>query len=475
MNSMNILLIRPPNPLKDAKLLSHTKPMNLAYIASYLRKYGYSVYIIDYEVEDFSNIIFIDTLKEISPAVIGVSCMTPMIKSGARVCEIVKKFNRNIITVVGGSHANGLPKQTIEEFPAFDYLVYGEGEATFLELCNRIYNGDNVEDIKGIVYKRDGFVVMNQSRELIRDLDSIPFPARDLIKYDFQAGHSVRGFSNKILSTEIYTSRGCPYKCTFCAIQTAFGNKIRFRDTSYIEEEIKQCVRDFNFSHIIIADDTFTLKKSRAFEICEILSRNKIKSWNCDTKVNTISRELLMVMKQSGCKKVTFGVESGSQRIIDLIGKRINIDQVKNAVLWAKEAGIEHIEGNFIIGSDASETMEDIDLTRNLIRSIPWTFVSVGIIVPYPGTPVYDKMKAKNQVATTDWNDFVIFGKKPQWHTDHFSSQVLIDLQKKLTREFYLNPKYIFDRLMNIRSWTDVSYWVSSGLSYLNWYFTGKV
>jgi radical SAM superfamily enzyme YgiQ (UPF0313 family) len=158
-----------------------------------------------------------------------------------------------------------------------------------------------------------------------------------------------------------------------------------------------------------------------------------------------------------------------------LIGKKIKVEQVRDAVYWAKDAGIKHIEGNFIIGSDPSETMEDFEMTRKLVMSLPWTFVSITVIVPYPGTPIYNSMKAKNQIHVFDWDDYVMFGRIPKWETDNFSPQKLLSLQKKLSREFYLNPKYIAKQLMSIRSWSDANYWFSAGTAFLRYYFTGKI
>lgn len=473
---MNVLLVRPPDPLAEASVLSHTKPMNLAYLAAYLRAHGFDVSIIDYEAQQYSDAAFVGLLKEKSPSVIGVSCVTPTITSGAKLCGLAKQFNNAIVTVVGGAHANGLPAQTLEEFPAFDYVVYGEGEVTFTELCKGIENGVPPHIIDGLAYRKDGAMHLSPPRKLIEDIDSLPFPARDLIDTHPTVGHSTRGVSNSMRTIEIYTSRGCPFSCSFCAIQATFGNSVRLRKLSCVEEEIRQATRDYPFDHLIIADDTFSLSRQRAWELCDIFARNNIRSWSCDTRVSGITPELLKHMAASGCKKVAFGVESGSPRILDLIGKKITVEQVKQAVHWAKEAGLKEVEGNFIIGCDPSETLQDIALTRELINSLPWSFVSVSIIVPYPGTPVYCQMKDKGLISPdASWEDYVMFGRLPKWRTEHFSPDELLRLQRKLTREFYLSPGFIMRRLLSIRSFDDARYWVSAGTSYAKWYFSGRL
>jgi anaerobic magnesium-protoporphyrin IX monomethyl ester cyclase len=474
-NPNQILLCRPPDQQQDSALLSHTRPMNLAYLAAVLRTAGFDVVIVDYETIPYSAQLLQQVVQRHRPMVAALTCTTPTVTSAAQLAAAIKSCAPEVTTVVGGAHASALPKQTMQEFPAFDFLVFGEGEMTLLELCIRLRDGGQHEDIKGLVFRVDEVLIETESRPLITDLDSIPFPARDVIDYTSQAGHSSRGFSNKLLSTELFTSRGCPFGCSFCAIQATFGRSVRFRDPLFIEDEVQRMVQEHDFNHIVIADDTFTLQPDRAATISEILGRSKITSWNCDTRVNTVSLELLKTMKRCGCEKVAFGVESGSQRILDLIGKGITVEQVRNAVYWAQQASIKHVEGNFIIGCDPSETAEDLEQTRQLIRSLPWTFVSVAVIVPYPGTPVREQMLSAGLIdSAAGWDDYVIFGKRPGWRTEHFSADDLVQMQRSLTRSFYLRPSYILSRLASIRSPGEVEYWTTAGVAYLKWYLTDK-
>ncbi|HIJ96623.1 MAG TPA: radical SAM protein [Desulfuromonadales bacterium] len=471
----HILLFRPPDPLQDSALLSHTRPMNLAYLAAMLRTVGFAVAIIDYETTPYSEQHLCSTLQTYQPLVAGITSTTPTVISAARLAAAIKSHAPETTTVIGGSHAGAMPEGTLREFPSFDCLIFGEGEVTLLELCQSVRDGGKYNAINGLAWRNNGNIMLNAQRQLVSDLDSLPFPARDLIDYSTQAGHSSRGFSNKMLSTELFTSRGCPVGCSFCAIQATFGRTVRFRDPAYIEEEVRLMVRNQHFNHVVIADDTFTLKPDRAAAISEMLGRSGITSWNCDTRVNSVSLDLLKIMKRCGCEKVAFGVESGSQRILDLVGKGISVDQVRRAVQWARQAGITHIEGNFIIGCDPSETVQDLEMTRELITSLPWTFVSVAVIVPYPGTPVREKMLAAGLMEdATRWEDYVIFGKTPGWRTIHFSAAELLQQQRTLTRAFYLRPSYILSRLAAIRSPGELEYWVTAGISYLKWYLSGK-
>lgn len=471
-NPRQVLLIRPPDPLQEATLLSHTRPMNLAALAAYLRVAGFSVTICDYEVIPYHASHLREMLQQLHPGVVGLSCTTPTMMNGGRVAAAIKSFSAAIRTVVGGPHPSALPEQTLREFPGFDCLVYGEGEATLLDLCEE----KDFPAIRGLVWRDGEKIVVNPPRPLLDNLDLLPFPARDLLPALPQAGHSSRGFGNELRSTEIYTSRGCPFACSFCAIQATFGRSVRFRSPASITAELAEIQKNSPVEHLVIADDTFTLDPQRATEISQRIGRSGLTSWNCDTRVSSVTPELLRTMRTNGCSKVAFGVESGSQRILDKIGKKIQVEAVGQAVAWAKEAGLPHIEGNFIIGADPSETAADLELTRRMILDLPWTFVSVAVIVPYPGTPVYQQMLAADQIDTdAGWEDFVMFGRVPHWHTDHFTASELVSQQKSLTRSFYLRPSYIAGRLAGIRSLAEARYWLGAGTSYLKWYWSGKV
>jgi anaerobic magnesium-protoporphyrin IX monomethyl ester cyclase len=470
-----VVLLRPPDPMGMVDILSHVLPTNLGYLAAYLQQGGIGVEIWDYEQDSFAAVEFLKRLEMTAPIVVGISCMTPTIINGHNVASLVKKHFPNIVTVVGGAHSSAMPEETLGEFPNFDLVVNQEGEATFLELCQRALEGDGFADLTGVT-RRDGEdIIREEGRSFIDNLDDIPYPARELYQNPNKfRGHSTRGFSNKLNSTEIFTSRGCPYKCTFCAIVATFDRTVRFRSPQNVFDEVKEVKERFNIDHIVVADDTFGLKKGRIEELCDGFGSLGLNSWNCDTRVDCVDKDILQLMKDSGCTKVAFGIESGSERVIALNEKKIDLDRVREAVRYANEVGIKNVEGNFIIGSHPDETLEDLELTQKLIRELPLTFVSISVIVPFPGTPNFTTMKERGDIFSEDWANYVMFGQAPVWRTKHFGPEDLIRHQRRLNRQFYLNSRYMTRMLLKIRSLSELAYYAKAGKAFIRWSFGGS-
>ena len=350
---MRVALVRPPDPMGTVATLSHVAPTNLGYLAAYLLKQGIDVAIWDYEVEPYDGERFAARVAEYDPAIVGFSCMTPTICNGGAMAQVVKSRFPNVLTLVGGTHSSALPERTLTEFAEFDVVVLREGEATLLEICRRVEVGTDLADVEGVVF-RDGDKLVHTAPRGPLDINTLPWPARHLYQQaPARAGHAVRGVANHVRTTEIYTARGCPYPCTFCAISVTFDRGVRFRDVDDVLAEVEHCRCAYGIEHFIIADSTFTLKRSRLLALCDGFRRLGVRSWNCDTRVDAVTPEILREMAASGCAKVAFGIEAGSPRIGELNRKGIDLDQADRAVRWARAAGIRHVEGNFIIGQSS--------------------------------------------------------------------------------------------------------------------------
>ncbi|MFA6171560.1 MAG: radical SAM protein [Patescibacteria group bacterium] len=453
---MNTVLINPPLNLDLRQNIFSTQyPLNLGYLGAVLEKNGFSVKLYDYAVENFNEEEFLRRIKDDGVRLAGVTAMTNTIISAGRLIRILKKNFPEVTTVLGGTHPTALPERTFEEIPELDYIIMGEGELTLLELCKTLENSGSTGNIQGLAFREeDGTIVKNPRRPLIEDLDVLPFPSRDLSRPELYCrSHTSRGISRKFLKiAELMTSRGCPSQCIFCAGHISYGYRVRFRSAENVLAEAEECVRKYGIQHFTILDDTFTLKPERTAAICEGLKKMGA-TFDCNTRVNAVSRELIVKMAETGCKKISFGIESGSQRMLKLIKKGTTVEEIKRAVGWAREAGIHIVEGTFILGSHPAETRSDIEETLKLMKELDLDFISYGIIVPFPGTEVYEIMLLKGLLSPkVSWDKFVFAG-EPPWRIENFSASELLKIQKRVYREFFLRPGYVLKRIKrtNIR------------------------
>lgn len=474
--SVKAAFIIPPSEALKLRFVSYQQPINLGYLAAAVIGAGFEAEIWDYGMEEFDERKFIEKIRLANPQVVGFHCKTFNIIQGHDLALAIKKNFSKIVTIVGGPHSSALPIETLSEFRYFDAVVVGEGDETIVEICKNISLGHSIEDVKGLAVRKGDTAVLNAGRELVDDLDTLKYPARHLFsKALYNRYHATRGISTLNRNvTEIFTSRGCPYKCIFCAVNVAYGNRVRFRSVENVLGEIDECLNVLKHDHIIFQDDTFTLRRERVEAFMKGFRMLGLRSWSCDTRVDTIDKELLREMALSGCKKVSFGAESGSDRILKLTKKNITVDQIRNAVRWAREAGIEIVECPFIIGSYPDETLEDVRMTWRLIKDIKPDILSVTTIVPYPGTEIYGMMKDGGYLTDEHWTDFQMMGRKFSWRTKHFSSAQLARLQQQLINRYYFSPSYILKLLRKIKSVSDLRYWARAGMDYVSFLCGGR-
>jgi radical SAM superfamily enzyme YgiQ (UPF0313 family) len=466
--SGKVLLIRPPTVTTGTSFIGTQFPMNVASIAASLAARGHDVRIWDFDVEPFIEMSFGKRLEAFVPDIVGISCYTPTIPNGHKIASAVKRSMPKLPVVVGGPHVSALPEDTLGEFPDFDIGVIGEGEETMAELTEKLLSGSGFDDVKGIIYRHKGSPIKTQRRTPVEDLDQLPFPARHLLDIPHYKGQSYRGFSRSFLKiTEMMTSRGCPNRCIFCASDVVSGKTVRFRTAASVKAEIEECISRYGFNHFTVSDDTFTLKEERLYDICEEFAKLGV-TWNCNARVWPISKKILKLMADSGCTGVTFGVESGSPRILKLIKKNVTVEQIEDAFRWSREAGIKLIEADAIIGSHPSETASEVKMTQALLRRIQPDIIMVSVIVPYPGTEVYDIMRERRLIFDDRrWDSFILFGREPMWRTENFTPGELMALQRRLMLSFYFRPFYALGVLRKTRSLKEALYWISGGMDFL--------
>lgn len=453
---MNVLFINPPYTNFEGMKESggHMMSLGLAYLASYLRKHlDCRISILDIEVRGLNYEQIKEAIKKEHADVIGITCLTPTIPHVYKIAEIVKKeINPKATIVIGGIHPTALPEDTIKN-PYIDFAVVGEGEVTFYELVRAIKEKrKDFDSIPGLYFKRDGAIVATPPRMGVPNLDDIPFPARDL--FDLSLYYSA---PTKKVSADpagpLLTSRGCAFNCIHCISRKMWKGSVRFRSIQNLLEEMEECINKYGIREFNIYDDTFTLNQERAMSICdEILKRGWNISWVSFSRVNTISEALAKKMKEAGCKKISFGLESGSQMILDLMRKQATVEMGKRAVEIVAKQGIL-VHASFMFGN-VGETEETIQETIRLAKSLPLDNATFFITSPVPGTDLYELSKREGFITReTKWTEFApLTNMSPVLVQRNVSKERLVYWQKRAFREFYLRPTYVFRKLRQLRS-----------------------
>ncbi|MCX7747710.1 MAG: B12-binding domain-containing radical SAM protein [Clostridia bacterium] len=393
----DILLINPPiyDTTKLGKLDCDehwSPPLGIAYIASVLSGNGFDVKALDLyytPIESSKTII----QKELG-RIVGISCFSEQRVSTYRMIEYIRSLSKDVLIVLGGPHSNYLYKQLLESYPV-DVVILGEGEITFLEIARAYLKNESIDNIPGIAIKRDGKVVLTAGRKLIEDLDSLPFPAYEhFLNTEYASINWFRELeingrkADNMKWTALVGSRGCAYNCSFCSTPTFWNRRWRKRSPKNIVDEIEFLNKEYGYEFIDFSDDIFTLDQAWAIDVCkEIIRRNVHISWNCCTRVDAVSQELLTWMKNAGCLFTAFGIESFSAKVLDAVNKKVTKEKILKACEVCNNVDM-NIEFLLIVGSPG-ETDETIGETVELIETVKPFAVAPSILTIFPGTQIY--------------------------------------------------------------------------------------
>jgi radical SAM superfamily enzyme YgiQ (UPF0313 family) len=449
---MRILLVNPETEsAKKGYSSAIFPPLGILYMASILREAKHDVKVIDYFVLSVKEDYNYDSLKkdilEFKPDIIGTSCFSSNIKYAENILDISKEVSPKTITIIGGPHITAVPNYLIN-IKSADYGIYGEAEYSLLEFADKLASKESINEIYGIIY-RDGDIINFKKREFIKDLDALPLPARDLVPMELYQPSAAA--YKQLPATTLITSRGCPYQCVFCH-KPIFGNQFRPHSAEYVTNEMEVLHREFGVNDFRIYDDTFTLNRDRVIEICNILiKKNMDINWNCATRVDHVDYELLKIMKQAGCYNVSFGVESGTERVLKLIKKGVNKDQIKNAFKWTRKLEIESV-AFFIIGLP-TQTKEEVLETIKFAKELNPSFVQFTLVSPHPDTELYELCKKHGKTNIGDWSNLNTYS---NIDTDlpfvpyTIPEKELKKLYRKAYISFYFRPRYLYSKLLNL-------------------------
>jgi radical SAM superfamily enzyme YgiQ (UPF0313 family) len=429
-------------------------PLGLLYLATHLEQHNITVKVIDFTFHGFK-----DGLRRLDPylydsLLFGISSETLLIPKALRIAKYIKQQNKDAKILLGGCHVTAVPN-TLED-PNLDYIINGEGEFTLLELVNSLINGKDYSNIEGIGYKRNGKVQINPKRELIQDLDSIPFPNRDLVdirRYMRNAPGRASWSLPEPVATMV-TSRGCPFQCTFCSSHLTFGRKVRRRSVDNVTDEIKFLQSKYGIKGILFHDDTFTVLKDWVIRFCDNILAEKIKfNWFCNGRINVIDEDMLIKMKKAGCVGLSYGVESGNQYVLNnIIKKGITLKQIEKVFRMTKKHGlISH--GTFMFGNPG-ETLAQMKDTIKFAKRINPDVVHFSIAIPFPNTEMERMAKEYGKIIKANWETFD-FSNNGVIFTKDFSPKDVIRIKKKAHRQFYFRPQFILNKLSRIRTFSD--------------------
>lgn len=457
---MNVLLINPPfyrvykGFEQAARIGANYPPTGLLYLAGELLRSKHHVKIIDLAVEPLTCSDIISHIKKENYRLVGITATTPVFSQAEKIARHIKR-NSPIPIAIGGIHATVLGKTILQNYPCFDFVIIGEGELCFSELANCLENGLEVKSIPGLIYRhpKSGKPEMTARRCLLQNLDRLPFQARQIINKNHYLW--VPPQQKKVPIASIITQRGCPFHCVFCSQHLLFSHHVRERSIVNVLDEIDEIINAFGIRHIMILDDTFVLRKERVLQFCAgIRKRGLVFTWENMSRADLVDQETIEVMKDAGLVRISFGIESGDQKILDSSHKGTKLDQIRNVYIWAKKAGIE-TRGSAIIGHPNETAKSAWKTIWFLFKLKELKQVYLNIMVPYPGTEVYKmavRSEAGYRLLSTDYNQYIRYN-DAVLEVNNLNRKKLKHLQIMGLLLFYSRPNRIFYNLFRSGIW----------------------
>lgn len=472
---MKIAFINPP--AADVHLFGQKanfeSPLGLAMLAAYVRQHGHEPVIIDSAAEELSEEQTVERVARLGAQVVGITANTVMMPPATKMAVLLQKHVPDTLVVLGGKHVSVIPEDvhTGTDVP-FDVSVVNEGEETLLEIiqtlercgCKKAFLSDPAtrEQIKGIVFTHEGKPRQTPARPFIKDLDSLPFPARELLPLHIYqpAGHRHK----RLPAFSMVAIRGCPYPCTFCS---EARTTVRFSSPQRVVAEIEHLVQQFGAKEITFWDDTMTLNKKWMYELCDLLAAKKLDIvWSCFAAINTITLDLLARMKAAGCWNIFYGIEAADDRVQKhiRIQKFGSVDHVKQVIRQTQAAGIE-VRAAFMVGLPG-ETPDAAMATLKMAKELEPDYAQWNYTVPYPGTQLWKDMRNHGRLLARDWGQF------SNWYPSYLpfaysDPEELVRIRKQILRKFYLRPRYVWGRLTHMRDIHDAKRYAGALFDFL--------
>jgi len=449
---MKILLVR---PVSDTYIIS--PPIGLGYIAAAIRKTGINPHILDCAKERLTLPGFRNFIENFKADIIGFqvwSCDLPQVQQSLK---IIKEHNKKTVTIIGGAHPSGDPQESLKYFTEADFGFRGEGERGIALLIRKLLGDDPIEfeSIPGLIWRNNNEIKFNPL-SLVTDLDSLGFPAWDLMPPNEYPYAPHQGFAKAFPIAPIISTRGCPFDCSFCASHSINGRKVRFRTVGHVLEEMDLLQNEYGVKEFHFEDDNFTISKEYVKKFCNALKKRGIDTyWHCSSgiRLDSLDVETLRIMKDSGCYTFTVAIESGSDRVLKLMRKNLSVETVRKQIKMMNQAGCKPT-GLFMIGFPG-ETRDEIKQTIKFAKSLDIKRAQFAIFHPMPGSKIWDELKARGRLQALDWSKI-----KPSEvaYLSNISEKKLKRYQRNAFLTFHLRPRILWYQLSEINSLENFMY-----------------
>jgi len=449
--SMKFSFINPgPNPelpIEDVKkMVGAAPPLGMLYIATYLRENGVDVSIIDEAAQGYSLKGTVDWVKQENPDILGFSTCSSSGRKAVLIAERVKQENPDIVTVFGNFFATFNAERILKKYPCVDVIVRGEGEQTSLELAKCLEKNGDLKKVLGINFRNNGQIISTPDRPLIKDVDSLPFPDREMLDVEYHNTTAGLVVAPKKFSSFV-SSRGCVFKCRFCGCRRLARNLWRSRSVDNILEEL-HLLSSQGYKQFLFVDDNFTLNPKRVIQLCQRLKKEKVDiEFFAEGRVDNCPQNMLQEMVRANCKMIYFGIENATQKILDYYDKRTTPQQAEDASKKARKAGIDVIVASFILGAP-HETRKEIQNTLKFAQKIQVDIPQFNILATFPGTDIWEELKMQGFVdEEKHWETGVLV---PEVSPDAVPCEEIAQMIHDAYQRFFIRPDYVVKQLIRI-------------------------
>ncbi len=450
---MKILLLNLPVNINDPSDFDTLRaPYGLAMISAVLKRDNWDVDLVDAQALKIGKEELVNLIKKTQPDMIGMTSFTFQLADLVSFADLTKTYLPDTKIILGGPHVSAEPDSTLKNHNNIDYIVIGEGENIMTRLVSCLNNGESIEQIEGLAFRKDGNIVVNANPQLVKDLDSLPYADWDSLPMDkYWDSLTVSKKYGMLIAT-----RGCPYSCTFCAASVTQGYAIRKRSPGHFVGELKLLNEKFGIKEFNFCDSTFNFDNKYVVDVCNEIQRLNLSiKWRCTVRADRLDRETIRVMKKSGCLGVLMGIESADPAVLKLMKKGETIDKIKAGVKLLKEEKMP-CDASFVLGLPG-DTSATIDMTIQLakeVSQVPKNLVGFTLASPFPGTELYKQAK-KEGLSIQDWSRLDKY--QISYVPKSMSKIELEQCYKKAIREIYLDPLFLIRRFLNIRSFTQLA------------------